>query len=288
MLSQHELTVGEICAVLALPQSTVSRHLRVLADEGWVAMRQEGTSRYYSRNANLDDASDRLWALVSEDLQREPTSQTDQARLTGILAQRRTQSRAFFAEAGAAWDNLREELYGGAHGAALLGLLDHSMTIGDLGCGAGHVSAALTPWVGRVIGVDASNEMLEQARARLSAADNVDLRVGELEALPVDDGELDAAVLSLVLHHAADPQRVLAEACRALRGGGKVLLVDLLPHAQQEYRERMGHVWLGFSAEQVENWLRDAGFDGIRVRTLLADRDAKGPALFVATGRKLG
>jgi ArsR family transcriptional regulator len=288
VLSQHELTVGEICAVLALPQSTVSRHLRVLADEGWVAMRQEGTSRYYSRNAKLDDASDRLWTLVSEDLQREPRSQADQARLTGILAQRRAQSRAFFAEAGAAWDNLREELYGGAHGTALLGLLDDSMTIGDLGCGAGHVSAALAPWVGRVIGVDASNEMLEQARARLSAADNVDLRVGELEALPVDDGELDAAVLSLVLHYAAEPARVLAEACRALRGGGKVLLVDLMPHAEQEYRERMGHVWLGFSAEQVENWLRDAGFDGIRVRTLLADRDAKGPALFVATGRKPG
>jgi ArsR family transcriptional regulator len=288
VLSLHELTVGEICSVLALPQSTVSRHLRVLADEGWVSMRQEGTSRFYTRNASLDDGSERLWTLVAEDLQRESSWQADQSRLTGVLAQRRNMSRAFFAGAGAKWNELRQELFAGANGSALLGLLDDSMTVGDLGCGAGHVSAALAPWVQRVIGVDASSDMLEHSRARLASAGNVDLRIGELESVPIADGELDAAILSLVLHYAADPGRVLNEAGRVLRPRGRLLLVDLQPHARQEYRQQMGHVWLGFSAEQVTNWLAEAGFGSIRVRALPADPDVKGPALFVATGRTAG
>jgi ArsR family transcriptional regulator len=284
VLSHHELTVSEICAVLALPQSTVSRHLRVLADEGWVTMRQEGTSRFYSRTADLDEASSRLWALVAEDLQDGDAWRADQSRLAGVLSQRRATSKAFFDGAGPAWDDLRQELFGGTSGGALLGLLDETIVIGDLGCGAGHVTATLAPWVGKVIGVDASSEMLNQARARLGAAGNVDLRIGELEALPVDDGELDAAVLSLVLHHAADPPRVLAEARRALRPRGRMLLMDLQPHARQEYRQQMGHVWLGFSEDQVRNWLREAGYTSIRIRAMPADPDAKGPGLFVATG----
>jgi ArsR family transcriptional regulator len=260
----------------------------VLADEGWVSMRQEGTSRFYSRNTSLDEGSERLWTLIAEDLQREPSWQTDRARLTGVLAQRRDMSRAFFAGAGAQWNELRQKLFAGANGTALLGLLDDSMTVGDLGCGAGHVSAALAPWVQRVIGVDASSDMLEHARARLASAGNFDLRIGELESLPVADGELDAAILSLVLHHAADPGRVLNEAGRVLRPRGRLLLVDLQPHGRQEYRQQMGHVWLGFSEEQVTNWLAEAGFGSIRVRALPADPDVKGPALFVATGRTAG
>lgn len=283
VLSQHELTVGELCAVLGLPQSTASRHLRVLSDEGWVTSRQEGTSRFYSRNTDLDDSATKLWSLVAEDLETRPTWHEDRARLDDVLAQRRAASRAFFARAGSSWDDLRLELFGSAGGHALLGLLDDNAIIGDLGCGAGHVTALVAPWVGTVIGVDASHEMLDQARERTAALGNVILRPGELESLPVATAELDAAVLSLVLHYAAEPARVLAEAKRAVKPGGRLLLLDLQPHARQEYRQQMGHVWLGFAEDQVRNWLGEAGFDRIRVRPIPQDPDAKGPALFIAT-----
>ena len=166
----------------------------------------------------------------------------------------------------------------------MLGLLDQDWVIGDLGCGAGHLTALLTPFVRRVIGVDASEGMLEQARARLAESHGVELRLGELESLPIGPNELDAAILSLVMHHAPEPREVLAEAHRVLKPTGRVLLIDLLPHEHAEYRERLGHVWLGFSEKQVKEWLEGAGFSEVRVFALPSDPGAKAPALFVAAG----
>lgn len=286
-LDQHELTVGELCAVLALPQSTVSRHLKVLADEQWLATRQEGTSRFYSRNKNLDPGAGRLWSVVGDDLRANANHARDQKRLNDVIAARRSKSREFFAGAAGAWNEMREELFGNAvGGGALLGLLDPDWVVGDLGCGSGHLTELLAPFVGRVIGVDASENMLEQARARLDKVAGTELRAGELESLPINAGELDAAVLSLVLHHAPDPRRVLDEARRVLKPGGRLLVLDLLPHERVEYRERMGHVWLGFSEKQVSEWLQEVGFSSVRVMALPNDPDAKAPGLFVATGTR--
>jgi SAM-dependent methyltransferase len=286
-LDQHELTVGELCSVLALPQSTVSRHLKVLADEQWLATRQEGTSRFYSRSKDLDPGAGRLWSVVGDDLRANASHARDQRRLNDVIAARRSKSREFFSGAAGVWNELREEFFGNAvGGGALLGLLDPGWVVGDLGCGSGHLTALLAPFVGRVIGVDASESMLEQARVRLGELAGTELRAGELESLPINAGELDAAVLSLVLHHAPDPRLVLDEAHRVLKAGGRLLVVDLLPHERVEYQERMGHVWLGFSEKQVTEWLSSAGFSSVRVLALPNDPDAKAPGLFVATGSK--
>lgn len=286
-LEQHELTVGELCTVLGLPQSTVSRHLRVLADDNWLSTRHEGTSRFYSKSGALEAGADRLWTVVAEDLRGHFNHAQDLARLREVIAQRRARSREFFADAGESWDALRQELFGSAvGGGALLGLLDDEWVVGDLGCGNGHLSALLAPYVRRVIGVDASPSMLSRAKARLAGVANVELRPGELEALPIAPGELDAAILSLVLHHTPDPRTVLAQAHRAVRAGGRLLLIDLAPHNETDFRDRMGHVWLGFSAKQVTEWLEGAGFSSVRVVALPSDAGAKAPGLFVATGSR--
>ena len=91
------------------------------------------------------------------------------------------------------------------------------------------------------------------------------------------DAELDAAVISLVLHHTPDPRRVVVEAMRVLKPGGRLLVVDLLPHDRAEYRDHLGHVWLGFSEEQVTEWLKSAGFARVNVVALPADPGAKAP-----------
>lgn len=287
-LERHELTVGELCAVLQLPQSTVSRHLKTLADGGWVVSRRDGTSRYYSMaGRDLDGAAGRLWPLVREQLAATSGAEYDARRLRTVLARRRSTSEAFFRSAAGQWDRLREELFGDRfHLHALLDLLDPSLAVGDLGCGTGQIAALVAPHVARVIAVDGSPDMLRAARRRLKRLANVDLRRGELEALPVDTGQLDAAVLALVLHHLPEPLRALAEVARVLKPGGRALVVDMLPHDRTEYQQQMGHVWLGFSAATMARYFEGAGFDSPTVRPLPADPDAKGPALFVATARK--
>ncbi|HEX6643803.1 MAG TPA: metalloregulator ArsR/SmtB family transcription factor [Gemmatimonadales bacterium] len=284
IMERHELTVGELCGVLQLPQSTVSRHLRILADEGWVTSRAEGTSRQY-RMVPLEPVARRLWDVVREEMESGPQAAHDLARLREILAERRSQSREFFAASAQEWDRVRTELFGArAELGALPALLDPAWTIGDLGCGTGQLTAALAPFVGQVVAVDESSAMLEAARRRLDGAANVEFRAGALESLPLRAASLDAAVLSLVLHHAVEPGDVLREAARVLRPGGRILVVDMVPHERDEYRAQMGHVWLGFGAEPLGQLLAGAGFDGVRYVPLPPDPAARGPNLFAATG----
>jgi ubiquinone/menaquinone biosynthesis C-methylase UbiE/DNA-binding MarR family transcriptional regulator len=288
LLDRHELTVGELCAILQLPQSTVSRHLKALADAGWMASRSEGTSHLYTMvRDELDPSARRLWLLVREQIGSTPAAAQDQRRLHAALAERRTKSQEFFSSSAGQWDRMRDELFGDRfHLAALAAFVDASWTVGDLGCGTGQVSAALAPFVSHVVAVDGSAAMLQAAKKRLQAFDNVDLRRGDLEALPIDDRRLDAATVMLVLHHVPEPGKALAEVVRVLKPEGRVLLVDMLPHDRESYRQQMGHIWLGFSEEYVHRLLGESGFSEVRIVGLPPDARAKGPGLFVARGRK--
>lgn len=290
VLERHELTVSELCSVLQLPQSTVSRHLKVLADGAWCGVRPEGTSRLYRMDPErLPADRQRLWDAVREGIVGTVEGVQDAQRLGSVLAERVVRSQEFFQSSAGEWDRLRHDLFGRQAGAPpLLGLLDADWTVGDLGCGTGEASLALAPFVRKVIAVDASPSMLGVARERLGGLANVEVRPGELEALPLADGELDAAVLFLVLHHVADPVRVLAEIARGLRQGGRLLLVDMNPHGRQEYREEMGHVWLGFDRDQLDRWCDEAGLTELRLTPLPPDPEAKGPTLFAATAAKSG
>jgi SAM-dependent methyltransferase len=288
ILERHELTVSELCAVLQMPQSTVSRHLKTLSDDDWVASRRDGTSRFYSMPVDdLDSGAKRLWPLIREQVASTTGAGQDDRRLRGVLTRRRAKSQEFFATAAGGWDHLRGELFGDEFFLwAVLGLIDPTLVVGDLGCGTGQLTETVAPYVRRVISVDGSTDMLEAARHRLGAAKNVELRQGELEGLPIDSGELDVAMLSLVLHYSPSPARALSEVGRVVRKGGRVLVVDMLPHDRQEYQQQMGHVWLGFSDKQITRFLTGAGFGEVRIRMLPADPDAKGPALFAAIAVK--
>jgi SAM-dependent methyltransferase len=288
ILERHELTVSELCAVLQLPQSTVSRHLKTLADASWVTSRRDGTSRYYTLALDERDAhTRRLWSLLREQIASTAGADQDARRLKGVLGRRQTKSEEFFASAAGQWDRLRRELFGGASALhALPALIDPRWTVGDLGCGTGETSAALAPFVAQTIAVDRSGDMLQAARRRVRDMANVDVRRGELEALPIAEGELDAAVMILVLHHVPDPAAVLQEVARTLKPRGRFVLCDMLPHDREAYKQRMGHVWLGFGDDQLRRLLGGAGFEDIRIVPLPADPGAKGPALFVASAIK--
>lgn len=289
LLEKQELTVSELCAVLQMPQSSVSRQLKTLADDNWVVSRRDGTSRFYAMSTgdDLDPGAKRLWPLIREQVAATSAAGQDDRRLRGVLARRRAKSQEFFASAAGDWDRLRSDLFGDTFFLwGVLGLIDPALVVGDLGCGTGQLTEVVAPYVKQVVAVDSSADMLDAARVRLGGAPNVDLRQGELESLPIEAGVLDAAMLSLVLHYSPSPGRALAEVGRVLRPGGRVLVVDMLPHERQEYQQQMGHVWLGFSEKQIGKFLTDAGFSDVRTRLLPADPDATGPALFAAAGVK--
>jgi ArsR family transcriptional regulator len=234
----------------------------------------------------LDDSTSGLWQLARADLARSPGAAEDQRRLAATLARRRERSREFFASAAGEWDRMRDRLFGSRfHPLALLGLLPRDWVVADLGCGTGRVAEALAPFVRRVIAVDDSEAMLQAAGERVGDQANIELRRGELEALPLEDASTDAVTLMLALHHVVDPAAVLREAARVLRSAGRFLLVDMLPHERHEYRQEMGHVWLGFSERQIGALFAEAGFELLGFHPLPAEVAARGPSLFAASAR---
>jgi ArsR family transcriptional regulator len=287
-LEQHELTVTDLCAVLQLPQSTVSRHLKTLADDGWVLSRRDGTSRLYTLASDaLDEGARQLWPVIREQVGSALNLDEDDRRLASVLQRRREKSRAFFSTAAGEWDRLRVDLFGErVYMSALLALLDERLEVADLGCGTGQLAALLAPYVARVLAVDGSAEMLQAARERLAGCDSVDVIEGALEDLPLPSASVDAALISLVLHHQPDPQRVIAEAARILRPNGRLVIIDMVPHTHTEYQHEMGHVWLGFSEDTLRRYLTGAGLSGVRWTALPAEPDARGPSLCVATARQ--
>ena len=286
LLDGHELTVSELCTVVQLPQSTVSRQLKTLADANWVTSRRDGTSRYYSLALTSDDMRT-LWSLTRAQLTGKSATSQDLRRLERVLAERRTTSEHFFASSSGQWDKLRDELFGSDFAyRAIAGLLDDTWTVADLGCGTGAMAAILAPHVKQVIGIDASDEMLDAARERNAGFANIDWKKGTLESLPVTSHSVDAVTIMLVLHHLPSPAAALAEAGRILKPGGRVLIVDMAPHEKEEYRQQMGHVWLGFGEEQVKKLMTTAGFTRVKVHALPPATTAKGPALFAATARR--
>ena len=287
-LERHELTVNEICSVLQLPQSTVSRHLKTLADDGWVASRRDGTSRFYGMVVqDLDPGAQQLWPLIREQIGGTNGAEQDERRLKSVLAKRRSKSEEFFASASGQWDHLRSELFGNRfHLHAMLALIDPTLTVGDLGCGTGQMSELVAPHVAKVVAVDGSDDMVQSARKRLKGMHQVEVRRGDMEALPIADAQLDVAITALVLHHVPEPARALVEMHRVLKPGGRVMIVDMLPHDRVEYQQQMGHVWLGFSEKTIKKFLEGAGFEKASITTLPADEAAKGPSLFVASARR--
>ena len=285
LLERHELGVDELRDVLQLPQSTVSRHLKILADDGFARSRRQGTTNLYRMILDeLDPPQRKLWLLAREQTEGWPTVQQDQLRLTRRLRERTTDSQTFFNSAASQWDKLRRELYGDASSvAALLALLPNSYVVADLGCGTGWASAMLAPNVASVIGIDSSAAMLKAAKKRVVDFSNIDLRRGELDALPIDDASCDAALMLLALTYVTDPQKVLLEMSRIVKPGGKAVILDLLPHDRDEFRRQLGQRAMGFAPEEMSQMIAACGFANPAVRSLSPEPDVKGPALFLAT-----
>jgi len=290
-LEQQELAVGELVKVLQIPQSSGSRHLRILAEGGWLFKRTSGPAAFY--RVVLDDLRPELraiWLTLRTQLGDDSVHKEDDHRLAAVLAERMTDSATFFGRVAGEWDDVRNDLFGRSFtDSALLGFLNPQWHVADLGCGAGNVTELMSRWVEKVIAVDRSPEMLKAAKKRLKEAgigsSNVDFLEGDLADLPMESKSVDAAACVLVLHHVEDHITALKEMRRILRttnNGGMLLVVDMCDHRRHEYRHSMGHVHLGFSEDDRRAMFELAGFGDVRIHTLRPDTNASGPSLFAA------
>lgn len=288
LLERHELGVVELCDILQLPQSTVSRHLKVLVNDGWTRSRRLGTTHLYRMTLDeLQAPTRKLWLIAREQTDGWPTVEQDALRLNRLLTDKQKVSEAFFAGAASQWYKLRDDLYGRSFTTeAMLALLPVNYTVADLGCGTGPTSERLSPHVQKVIAIDNSPAMLKAARKRLSHCGNIELRQGDLTAIPIDDASVDGAIVQLVLTYVPEPRLVLKEMSRILKPGGKAVIIDLLPHDRDDFRREMGQAAMGLDPQTICAALGAAGFTSSSCVPLPPEAGVKGPALFLATATK--
>ncbi|MEM9803591.1 MAG: metalloregulator ArsR/SmtB family transcription factor [Planctomycetota bacterium] len=276
LLAEEELSVGELSRALGMAQSRVSNHLRVLREHDLLDERRAGTSTFL-RSATASAAPDaptaRLWRAVEPDLSALPEHESDRIRLAGVLAERRSDDRAFFDRMAGDWDKVGALFDSGtARERACAQLLSPGLTLADLGCGTGYVARSLVGLCDRLVCIDRSAGMLEEAERRLRAATpegtSVEFRSGELDALPLDDGELDGAVAAMVLHHLPELGPALREMRRVLRPGGTLSIVELMPHRETWMHAELGDRHLGLDPTEVQTALARAGFVDVRVEPL--------------------
>ena len=274
-----DLAVGEIARVLQQSQPRVSRHLRILAEAGLVERVREGAWVFVrlgpaAVTAPVLAAIDALAAggLIAADLAAD-----DQLQLAVVRAERRAAVEAWFNDHAAQWEQERSlhSREAGVEAAIVAALGGPAAALGDLvdvGTGTGRMIELLGAAAKAALGIDRSPEMLRIARNRLEAAGLVRARVqaGDMYALPLPDAAADTVILHQVLHFADDPAAVLAEAARVLRPGGRLLVVDLMPHDRDVLRDERRHVRLGFADEAVLGWLTAAGCQAAVVQQLPA------------------
>lgn len=263
LCAHGELTVSDLVQILGQSQPRVSRHLRLLVDAGLLERNQEGNWAWY-RLATRGAAAELARIVADLIPDRDPLLTLDLERFERVKAARAEHAAEYFRRNAGDWDRVRAmHVDGGAIDSALRKLLLESEVkdLLDIGTGTGSVLQLVGRDVGAAIGIDASREMLQVARANLNRAElgNCQVRQADMYQLPFPPGSFDAVTLHMVLHFAEEPARVLAEAARVLRPGGRMVVVDFLRHAMTALAEEHRHRWLGFPDSEIEGWFAAAG-----------------------------
>jgi len=267
LLRREELNAGELAIILGLASSAVSRQMALLRDAGLVRERRAGRFAYFS--ATTDSTSlEGLWTLLGDRVDDADDSHGDLARLEDVLRTRRERQ---VAEGGGRRPYVPGRSW--AAWARVVGfLVPRGLSVADLGCGDGALALEIARFAADVVGVDRREALVTQANAAAEkmGARDAQFRIGDLERLPLADAAYDVALLSQSLHVTPDPAAALREAVRILTPGGRLLVMDLLPHDEEWVHERLGHTCRGFAAGELESMLEAAGLEQIVVEGMPA------------------
>jgi demethylmenaquinone methyltransferase/2-methoxy-6-polyprenyl-1,4-benzoquinol methylase/ArsR family transcriptional regulator len=280
LLAEAELTVSELVTITGQSQPRISRHLKLLAEAGLAERHREGAWAFFLL-AQRGPAAALGRAILGRLSSDDPVLAADRARLAEVRRARAEQAARYFAVHATNWDQLRalhiaeERVEGAIRDMIGPGPLQNLL---DLGTGTGRMLELLAPLAVRAVGMDQSPQMLALARARLEKAGlrNIQLRQGDIYALPFERDFYDLVIVHQVLHYLDDPARAVREAARGLRPTGRLLIVDFAPHEEESLRSNHAHRRLGFAAEEIAGLMRDAGLDILERRDLVPDENEGG------------
>ncbi len=286
ILSEGEFTVMELMDILKMGQSRVSRHLGILTNAAVTSFRRDGTWVYYRLEPGGDHEK-RMIACVVRWLNDEEELHGYRDSIANVLEARRKRVRHYFSGGNDKGEHhLRPYIDDAGFHNLLQSFAEGTHVIAELGCGSGENLVELASHQKKIIGVDNSRVMLNRAASRLRGivGSELDLRLGNLEHLPLTDQEVDGVLVSMVLHHLAMPVGVFHEFSRILKPGGKLLIVDFIKHEDEQLRNDMADLWLGFTEEEIMSWLEKSGFTDVTFESMTNRNNDK--TVFTAISRK--
>ena len=293
LVSEQDLTVSDLTAILGQSQPRISRHLKLLVEAGMVERHQEGSWAYF-RLSDRPLAARLVHSLKASVGDDDGALSRDAERLTEVRRERAERAASYFARNAEHWDRIRSlhvpdvDVERALMGAlATAGRFEAHL---DVGTGTGRMLELLAPFSERAIGVDASREMLAIARAKLDAAGvtQATVRQGDVYRLPGPRGGFDLVTLHQVLHYLDDPAAAIRECANALSPGGRLAVVDFAPHDLEFLRADHAHLRLGFSEATLRQWMRGAGLAVESLQTLPPHDDEAGRlTVTVIVGRRL-
>ena len=271
LLAREELTVAELSAITQLAQPRVSTHLAKLKEAGLVRDRRAGVSAYYRFDEdNLDTVQRELWRSL-RDGSDDPLLRQDAERVAGVLANRAADQNWADSVAGDMERHYSPGRTWEALARTALPLLETGDVL-DIASGDGVLAELLSPHAKRYICVDTSARVVAAAGERLRRFPNVEVREGDMHALPFKDASFDLVVLMHALTYSTKPAQAVAEAARVLRRGGRLLLSSLARHEHRSVVEAYGHVNLGFSEKELRKFAEKAGLDIANAETVTRER----------------
>jgi len=270
LLQEMELAVGELAQLLEQSQPRISRHIRILSEAGlaerrkegsWVFLRPGPAAELKILNRLFQDAH----IVQSDDVAY------DRDQLSLVRATRAKMAEEYFAAHAMEWDAIRSLHISESEVEQAIGALFGDTELGhllDVGTGTGRMIELFGKAASQITAIDNSPEMLRLTRAKLinsdsalfgKMADKTNLQLGDFNALPVADQQIDTVIVHQVLHYAQNPEQVILEIGRVLRDDGTLLIVDFAAHNREELRTDHAHARLGFTDDNMQRWCSRSG-----------------------------
>ncbi|MGK0404691.1 MAG: ubiquinone/menaquinone biosynthesis C-methylase UbiE [Oleispira sp.] len=277
ILGEGSFGVLELCQIFEIKQSSMSHHLKILANAGLVSTRREGNSIFYRRallssgsmNSNIHSPNPNWFELTEvlfSTLDKLTPSLIITERLRGLYQERAQNSQEFFTKHASEFSKKQDliashEQYGETLQELVSTLnLQQAIIALEVGPGEGALLSTLSKRFDRVIGLDVSQAMLEKAAVHVTEQqlDNVYLLHGDCQLALDQHIKADLVTCNMVLHHVPAPKEIFNHSAELLKPGGCLLITDLCAHDQVWARESCGDLWLGFAPEDLTRWATEA------------------------------